>query len=211
MTLSPRWMETIDSVATKDSVVALTFDACSTLHPPRADTSVIYQLLRSKTPATFFLGGRWVEAFPELTRKIAGTSFFEIANHSYVHGHLTKVSPKRRRWEIRYTQDIIAWTTGITPRFFRAPYLESDSAVAATVAAEGLCMVAGVATGDPDSMMTAARLVQRVSKLARPGRIFIMHTNRGGWHTAEALPSIIAQLQRKGYRLVTMSELVARH
>jgi len=211
MHLIPRLPRRIDSIATSDSVVALTFDACSTLRSPRADTSVIYQLLRSKTPATFFLGGRWVEAFPDLTRLMARTPFFEIANHSYAHGHLDSVSQERLLWEIRYTQDIIAATTGEPPVFFRAPYLESDSTVARVVAQEGLILIAGTATGDPDSLMTATLLTRRVDKLARPGSIFILHTNPGGWHTAEALHSIIDALNRKGLHPVTMSEMMRHH
>lgn len=198
----------IDSVQSFDSLVALTFDACSTLRPPQADTSVIFYLLRTQTPATFFLGGRWMEAFPDLTRRIAETSFFEIGNHSYVHGHLNEVNVERLRWEIRYTQDIAWKVTGVIPRWFRAPYLEADVRVVSAAAEEGLTVIGGnLPSGDPDSMMTAEMLVNRIDRLARPGSIIIMHANRGGQHTAAALSPIIAALRKKGLRPVTMSKL----
>lgn len=199
----------IDSVQSADSMVALTFDACSTFRRPQADTSVIFQLLRSRTPATFFLGGRWMEAFPDLTRLIAETPFFEIGNHSYAHGHMNDVGRERMQWEIRYTQDVAWKLTGVAPRWFRAPYLEAGLDVVNIAADEGLTVVGGnLPSGDPDSMMTARLLVDRLARRVKPGSIIILHANRGGRHTAEALPKIIALLQTKGLHPVTMSTLV---
>jgi len=40
------------------------------------------------------------------------------------------------------------------------------------------------------------------------GSIIIMHANGRGWHTAEALPQMIEYLQRNGYTLVTVSQLL---
>jgi len=67
-----------------------------------------------------------------------------------------------------------------------------------------------VASGDPDRSFTAPILVRWVLEKTRGGSIIIMHINRHGWHTAEALPLIIGELQSRGYRFVTISELVAR-
>jgi peptidoglycan/xylan/chitin deacetylase (PgdA/CDA1 family) len=46
--------------------------------------------------------------------------------------------------------------------------------------------------------------------MARGGSIIVMHVNTRGWHTAEALPEIIANLRKKGYSFVTVSRLIAR-
>jgi len=48
-----------------------------------------------------------------------------------------------------------------------------------------------------------------VETQARNGSIVIMHMNERGWHTAEALPTVIAKLKEKKYQLVTVSELLA--
>jgi peptidoglycan/xylan/chitin deacetylase (PgdA/CDA1 family) len=47
-----------------------------------------------------------------------------------------------------------------------------------------------------------------VQRGARNGSIIIMHANGRGWHTAEALPQIIAFLRGRGFELVTVSELL---
>jgi hypothetical protein len=44
---------------------------------------------------------------------------------------------------------------------------------------------------------------------AKPGSIIVSHANGRGWHTAEALPIAIPKLKAKGYKFVTVSELIA--
>jgi peptidoglycan/xylan/chitin deacetylase (PgdA/CDA1 family) len=51
-------------------------------------------------------------------------------------------------------------------------------------------------------------MVPWVVKQVQPGSIIIMHANGRGWHTAEALPAIIASLREQGYELVTISALL---
>jgi hypothetical protein len=43
---------------------------------------------------------------------------------------------------------------------------------------------------------------------AQPGSIVVMHMNRRGWHTAEALPDIIAQLRARRFILSKVGEMV---
>ena len=65
-------------------------------------------------------------------------------------------------------------------------------------------------SGDPDSLISEQAIVRYVSSMARGGSIIVMHVNTRGWHTAEALPEIIANLRKKGYSFVTVSRLIAR-
>jgi peptidoglycan/xylan/chitin deacetylase (PgdA/CDA1 family) len=51
-------------------------------------------------------------------------------------------------------------------------------------------------------------LVAWVLAKARPGSIVVMHMNRRGWHTAEALPEIIAGLRAKGFVLSQVGSMV---
>jgi hypothetical protein len=43
----------------------------------------------------------------------------------------------------------------------------------------------------------------------KPGSIVVMHANGRGKHTAEALATIIPALTARGYRFVTVSDLMA--
>jgi peptidoglycan/xylan/chitin deacetylase (PgdA/CDA1 family) len=48
-----------------------------------------------------------------------------------------------------------------------------------------------------------------VLKKVRPGSIVVMHINHTRFHTAEALPGIIAGLAAKGLKPVKVSELIS--
>ena len=60
--------------------------------------------------------------------------------------------------------------------------------------------------GDPDPHETANRIVSETLEGARPGDILINHINGRGWHTAEALPRMIAGLEAKGFRFVLLKD-----
>jgi peptidoglycan/xylan/chitin deacetylase (PgdA/CDA1 family) len=66
-----------------------------------------------------------------------------------------------------------------------------------------------VVSADPAPLMSAKALTRRVLATAQGGSIVIMHVNGRGWHTAEALPGIIAGHRERGLRLVTVSQLLA--
>src|SRR5205085_10210179 len=100
--------------------------------------------------------------------------------------------------------------TGRLPRFFRPPYGDVDPELTEEAGRSGLRTVEyDFPSGDPDRRITRERLVAWVLAKARPGSIVVMHMNRRGWHTAEALPEIVAGLRAKGFRLSTVGEMVA--
>jgi peptidoglycan-N-acetylglucosamine deacetylase len=189
--------------------VALTFDACSTLDRSFYDDRITRVLLKTRTPATLFISGRWAETHLRQMRVLAEIPLFEIGNHSYIHPHMTEVPQERQREELLWTQQILLSLTGRLPRFFRPPYGEVDAQLAQVAAQSGLRTVEyDFPSGDPDRRFTRERLVGWVLAKARPGSIVVMHMNRHGWHTAEALPEIIAGLRAKGFVLSKVSELV---
>ncbi len=190
--------------------IALTFDACSTNHPSHYDERVTRVLVETNTPATVFLGGKWVEDEKEHAKYLASLPFIEIGNHTWDHPHLTQVSDERIREEIERTQEALLETTGRKAVLFRPPYGEYDERVVRIAGRMGLVTIEyDLASGDPDKHVTKEKLVEYVTSMARNGSIVVMHINQRGWHTAEALPDIITILRRRGYRLVTVGELLA--
>jgi peptidoglycan/xylan/chitin deacetylase (PgdA/CDA1 family) len=189
--------------------IALTFDACATLIPSRYDSAVAQILISTNTPATIFLGGKWVMDRPGDAKFLASVPFFELGNHSYLHGHLTRVSHARLYHELLWTQEIIYTVTDKIPVVFRPPYLENDTRVTSLAAHLGLKTICGdLPSGDPDENATKERLLDEIKRHVHNGAIIIMHINKGGKHTAEALPGIIDFLQEEGYELVTVSQLL---
>ncbi|MBL7960661.1 polysaccharide deacetylase, partial [bacterium] len=62
-------------------------------------------------------------------------------------------------------------------------------------------------SGDPHELAGKLRLIDGIRYQVQSGSIIIMHINKGGKHTAEALPDIIQLLKNMGYELVTVSQL----
>jgi peptidoglycan/xylan/chitin deacetylase (PgdA/CDA1 family) len=166
-------------------------------------------LVDNHIPATLFLGGKWVLDQPQEAKYLASIPFFEIANHSFHHPHLTRMPPKAIEHELQAAQHAIETVTGVTPRYFRAPYGEYNGELVKIAAALGLTTIQfDLASGDPDKSFTADRLSRWVIHKAKGGSIVVMHINTRGWHTAEALPIIIKSLRAQGYSFVTISELL---
>ena len=195
-----------DTLAKK---VAFTFDACSALHPGDLDSAIVRVLLEKKAAATFFLGGKWVCDRVADARELAALNDFELGNHSYLHSHMTQVSPERLSAEIQWAQDLIYTVTGRVPRYFRPPYVEWSDTVVEAAARAGMTTVLGnLPSGDPAPSSTKSRLISWVLWKLKPGSIVIMHVNGRGWHTAEALPVLVDSVRGRGFELVTISELL---
>jgi len=208
-TLAPVSSTPIRSGSRRKKKIALTFDACSTASASKFDVDVIRVLVDMQVPATLFLGGKWMEEHPDETIELAQYPQFEFGNHTYHHPHLTRHNNARIREELRRTQDLMYTLTGRTARLFRAPYVELDARVAAVAGQMGLNSIqTDLASGDPDPRIGALRLADYVVERARNGSIVVMHMNGRGWHTAEALPRIVLKLRKKGFRLVTVGELL---
>lgn len=189
--------------------VALTFDACTTHDASPYDPRVTTVLEAMHVPATIFVGGGWAREEPAALAALARNPLFEIGNHTFSHPHLTRLPDAGIRDELLSTQQEIATVTGRTPTLFRPPYGEYDARVLRVAASVGLTTVEyDLPSGDPDPRASTQRLVRWVLGQVRPGSIIVMHINHRRFHTAEALPSIVAGLRARGFELVTVGELL---
>lgn len=190
--------------------IALTFDACSTRDVSKYDERVTQELIVARARATIFLGGSWAVEEKEIVKQLAANPLFELGNHSYTHPHMAAITDEvRLRRELQRTQAEIHRLTGATPKLFRPPYGEYDARLVAIAAELGLTTVEyDLASGDPDQHATKDRLTHWVLQKAQPGSIVVMHINHRRFHTAEALPGIIAGLRARGLELVTVGELI---
>jgi peptidoglycan-N-acetylglucosamine deacetylase len=195
----------------RERLVALTFDACATGKASGFDEALVRALVATRTPATLFLGGKWMLEHPEATRRLAAEPLFEIGSHGFLHRHLPQLDDEALRQELSWTQTVMVSLTGRQGTLVRAPYVEIDERVARVCALMGLTLVqCDLASGDPDPAISAERLGRHVVTSARNGSIVVMHLNGRGWHTAEALPGIVAGLRDRGFELVTVGEMLRR-
>lgn len=104
--------------------VALTFDAEHPDRPHRvgATERVLERLDAEAIPATFFIQGRWAEAFPELARDVAQRGHL-IGNHSFYHARMPLLSAAGLRRDVRAAERAIVKASGVDPRpWFRCPF-----------------------------------------------------------------------------------------
>jgi len=190
--------------------VALTFDLCQDpQYPAGYDAAIVEVLQRYDVPATFFMGGDWMRTHPEETRLLASNPKFELGNHSWSHADFTALTAEEMAQELQATQDLLFQLTGKQSRLFRPPAGEYNDLTLQVTAEHGLYTVLwDSVSGDPDPTFDSATILAEIQRTARKGSIIIMHANGRGWHTAEALPSVIEYLQRKGLTPVTVSQLI---
>ncbi|MFC4017358.1 polysaccharide deacetylase family protein [Micromonospora sp. GCM10011542] len=207
--------------------VALTFDADMTdgmlgnLRSGRvksyANLRILDLLEREDVPATFFLTGKWVERYPEVTRRLAGNPRFELANHTYGHEAFTddcydlpRVAANGMTGTVARTFQAMEPYGGRQTRYFRFPGLCHDPTALAALAPLGVTVVDGdVVSGDPFATAWEP-IVRAVLDNVRPGSIVIMHvTEANAAMTDEALPHILAGLRERGLVPAPLSEVLA--
>lgn len=214
-----------------EKLVALTFDLCELADQVSGyDGAVVDALRAAGAKATFFAGGKWLRSHPGRAMQLIADPLFEVGNHAWTHGNFGQLSPSAMRREIAWTQAQyaalraeaakMAHDRGLSdaeiaaiapaPVLFRFPYGRCRPEALAMLAEMGLAAVQwNLTTGDPDPASTPERIVKNVLDRVRPGDIIIGHANGNGHGTAQALPVLLAELARRGYAFVTVSELLA--
>jgi peptidoglycan/xylan/chitin deacetylase (PgdA/CDA1 family) len=195
-----------------EPVAYLTFDDGPN---PQATQRVLEVLDQEQVPATFFMVGRHVARYPGIARAVA-LAGHEIGNHTYSHTKLHRVGPRRAEREIRRAHQTITSITGYVPQSFRAPHGYRSPFVARAVAPyryRSFGWTFGVWDSDcPGVSPIRDRVRQRLS----PGAIVLLHDGDGNdptgdrRQTAAALPGIIRDIRAAGYRLESLSTLVAQ-
>ncbi len=189
---------------TNQKIVALTFDD----GPKPGVTEPLLEILKQEgAVGTFFVIGRHVTEFPELSRKIADAGM-EFANHSYTHPNLTKISASRVVQEILQTQAAVQLTTGKTSKYVRPPGGNWNAAVAQSLRPWGVTPCMWTVDVYGSEVLGAQQVANAVLTQVRPGSIILMHN--GKVSTLQALPTIIRELRKQGYRFVTVDDLVQR-
>ncbi|MEV4062058.1 polysaccharide deacetylase family protein [Nonomuraea dietziae] len=184
----------------KDKCVALTFDD----GPGPFTGELLEQLKRAGARATFFTVGTNVAANPELVTDMREQGHL-VANHTWSHRDLTKLSSSKITDALARAQSVISAELGQAPTLLRPPYGAANKQVATIARRLGLSLVNwDVDTRDGHERNPAA-VVRRAVAGAHPGAIILMHDVHRT--TVQALPAILRQLAEKGYTFVTVPEL----
>ncbi len=164
-------------------------------------------LERSGARATFFMIGR------QVTSGFRSTLLRELRNgdvlgdHTWDHPALTRSHDVRG--ELLRTIAAIRAVSGYTPCVFRPPYGDYDESVLRTARSLGLSTVLWNVDPADYTLPGTAAIEARVLAQVRPGSIIISHDGGGPrGQTLAAYPGIIRKLRARGYRIVTVLELL---
>jgi peptidoglycan/xylan/chitin deacetylase (PgdA/CDA1 family) len=191
--------------------LALTFDACETKTPSYFDPIILGYLIENHIPATFFVSAKFALRNNDKLKEIAQKyPFLEIENHSNHHfTHMEDLNSTAVKEEIKSTEEIIYKIRKERTKYFRFPAGNYDEAALQAVEAMGYKVVHwSFASGDPDKNIDPPRLIKGVLENAKAGDILIFHINGRGYSTPQALPSIVENLQKKGYKFMRLDKVL---
>jgi len=183
--------------------IALTYDD----GPSTYTSAFLRELRKLGVPATFFLIGQQVSANASLVRSMMRDGNM-VANHSWNHADMGAGGPAASS-QLRDTSAAIRRATGFTPCLFRPPYGSTGADLVSRVNAQGMTSV--LWSVDPLDWRTPGTdaIVSSVVGQTNGGAIILSHDGGGPRsQTLAALAPIVRTLKRRGYKFVTLTDLL---
>lgn len=191
-------------VDTDEKKIAISFDAA---WGDQYTKGILDILDKNDIKATFFLVGFWVDKYPDMVKKISEAGH-DVGNHSSTHPHMTKLSSIQIAKELNETGKKIEEITGKKPFLFRPPFGDYNDVLIETAKENGYYTI----QWDVDSLdwkeLGAKAVVDRVTRNAKKGSVVLFHNNAK--YVLEYLPQVLERLQREGYEIVPISELIIK-
>lgn len=196
-------------------LIALTFDDAPFFAEAQGNitTKMINTVVKYEGHSTVFVVGNTTDNGKNYGAAVLGTDLlkyaldkgFELGNHSFGHTNMKGKDVSTIVSGIESLNDLLKDKLGVTPKFFRPPYLGVDSNVYAACAQLNMgCVNMNINTYDYDSATTVQDILNKCSAPA-DGSIVLLHSKYQV--TADAIEPLCKQLYDKGYRFVTLSEL----
>lgn len=215
---------TIRTVSTSERKLSLTFDLGGRLDPA---LDIVERLIVDRVCATLFPTGdalATAQGRAAIALAAQHPELFEVANHTKDHCNLRDgggpadcpTSPPSASFiaaQLAAAETSILDVTGRTSKpYWRPPYGAADSRVRTAAANAGypVTVMWAIDTIDwkrvRDGGPTTAQIASKVVSNATPGAVVLMHL--GGWHTLDALPSMVLRLRAAGLEPTTLTDLL---
>lgn len=192
----------IYSVETEEKKIAISFDAA---WGDEYTNDILDILDKYEVKTTFFLVGFWVDKFPEKVKEIDERGH-DVGNHSTSHPYMSKLSEEQILKELNKTGNKIKELTGKEPTLFRPPFGDYNDRLIKVCRKNNYHVI----QWDVDSLdwkeLGVQPVVDRVTRNVQNGSIVLFHNNAK--YVKEYLPLVIEELQKDGYEIVPISELI---
>ncbi|MDQ6912211.1 MAG: polysaccharide deacetylase family protein [Verrucomicrobiota bacterium] len=195
---------TFSSVHVDGPYVAMTFDdgPSASLTPKLLDILAAHHM-----KVTFFVVGQNAADHPEILKR-AVREGHEIANHSWSHPNLGKMGDDGVRRELQKTDDAIKAAIGSRPTLMRPPYGSITTHQKSWIHQDfGYRIILWDVDPNDWKRPGSSVVTRRILAETRAGSIILSHDIHPG--TIEAMPATFDQLQEKGFKFVTVTELLA--
>ncbi|HEY9673477.1 MAG TPA: polysaccharide deacetylase family protein [Waterburya sp.] len=184
--------------------IALTFD-----DGPwgKSTTQILSILKKNNVKATFFVVGRQVQQYPQLVKQVVAEGH-AIGNHTWSHQY-HRFSPPEASREIDRTAELVYKLTGVKTSLFRPPGGILNNGLVSYAQEKKYAVIMWSADSLDWRNHNSKTVLDRALKESKSGGIVLMHDGGGDRSkTAQALPKLIAQLRQRGYKFVTVPELL---
>ncbi len=200
--------EIVPRVETQEQVIALTFDDGPM---PQYTDEILAILAEENVKATFFLVGSDIGKHPDEARKIAEAGH-ELGNHSFSHKRMVLVGPAFVKDEIEKTDELIR-AAGYTdkPILFRPPYGKKLFVLPYFLSETGRKSIMWDVESESYTQIKKdpEEIVRDAVASAQNGSIILLHVMHDKERRSmRAVRPIITGLKEKGFRFVTVSEMI---
>lgn len=191
-------------VLVSGNYIAMTFDD----GPHPQNTPRLLDILRARNvKATFYVIGRSVDLYPQIVRRTVAEGH-EMGNHSYTHRLLSKLGDSELRQEMSRCHEAVGRAAGVSMRTMRPPYGGLLQRQRELVHAEFgyptiLWAVDPLDWKRPGPSVVTSRILSGTNA----GSIVLAHDLHA--QTVDAMPATIDGLLRRGFKFVTVSQLLA--
>ena len=192
----------IYSVETENKQVAISFDCAWGVDY----TDKLLSIMKDKgVKCTFFCVEFWAKKHPEYVKKIFDAGH-EIGTHSATHPYMSKLSEENIIKELTTSTNAIEEITGQKVNCFRPPYGDYNDRLINVCNSLNLYPIQWSVDSLDWKDLSAKQIYDRVVGKVNNGSIVLFHNQ--GLHTHDALSDIIDALQEKGYKFVTVYDLI---
>ncbi|MGN0483448.1 MAG: polysaccharide deacetylase family protein [Lachnospiraceae bacterium] len=193
-------------VQTKEPKVALSFDAAW----GNEDTKQILSILKKhNVHVTFFMTGGWIKSYPDDVKAILKAGH-DLGNHSQNHKNMSQLSKEEIKEELMQPYEEVKKLTGYKMFLFRPPYGDYDNDVITVARDCGFYSI----QWDVDSLdwknYGVDSIIETVCNHKHLGNGSIILCHNGAKYTAQALDTLLTNLEKAGYQVVPVSELIIR-
>lgn len=194
------YVKEVCRLATKQKVIALTFDDGPTEHT----SAVLDTLARHGIKAAFFCIGHKAQAMPEMVKRMDDEGHL-IGNHSYSHTwRFPLLSARTMLADVERCSAVLEQTVGAKPLYFRPPFGVTNPTIAKMLNTLRLTSVGWNVRSLDTTTTDVAHILKRVEKQLTAGSIVLLHDSLA--HSPQVLEGIVQLAKDKGYTFARVDE-----